>query len=152
MGKLKDKQRAVNVKKSLRTVAPADPTLWREKDQGSVPASWTTQYTDIAFQCSCCRKECVFSADDQKYTYETKKAPIDQRRHLCEACWKQSHEFAAGIKLHQEQWAASKTTLTSDAAFLNEWLELLKSSEKFYIKQDMAAKAMLQKLISKIRD
>jgi hypothetical protein len=65
---------------------PADPSKWSEKSQHSVSfhcvKQYTARYTDIAYNCWRCKKATVFSAADQKYTYEVKKAPIDQRRIL----------------------------------------------------------------------
>jgi hypothetical protein len=144
------KIRRRNVKKTLRTVAPADPSLWNEKDQGSLSASYKTQYQDIAFRCYHCRETCVFTADDQKYTYEVKKAPIDQARNLCEPCWRVSHTIAAGIALCQQQWAEAKPSLVKDEQFLARWLALLVSSRAYGIRQNGAAEAMLGKLLAKL--
>jgi hypothetical protein len=127
---------------------PADPTKWSEKSQGSPAASWTTEYTDIKYKCWHCQETATFSAADQRYTYEEKKAPIDQKRVLCESCWCESLRINAKLAECESQWAQSKNSLRSDGAFLANWLELLESQEKYVpYRQDIARKAMLRKLL-----
>lgn len=62
---------------------PADPTKWSEKSQQTVGFHCIKEYRDITYDCWRCKKSAVLSAADQRYTYEVKKAPIDQRRILC---------------------------------------------------------------------
>jgi len=127
---------------------PADPTKWSEKSQGSVAANWTTEYTDIPYKCWRCETAATFSAADQQYTYEVKKAPIDQRRILCEPCWRESLRIKAKLAEYERQWAESKETLRSNSTYLSEWLELLELLEKFVpYRHDVARKAMIRKLL-----
>ena len=140
------------MKKKKAPVVAADPARWSEKSKQSLvfQFGWRKEYQDSRYTCLNCRKAAIFSAEDQKYTYETRKAYIDQRRNLCEACWRQSCACAADIKLRQEQWAESKLSLAKEAGFLTSWLQLLMSSEKFGIRANHATKAMLRKLLAKI--
>ena len=127
---------------------PADPSKWSEKSQHSVSFHFVKEYTDIAYNCWHCKKAAVFSADDQKYTYEVKKAPIDQRRILCTACWKALLTIDRDIKQCEEQWAESKNSLRSNAGFLTKWLNLLTSREGYVpYHPNTAAKDMLHKLL-----
>ena len=129
-------------------VVPADPSQWNEKSQRSVAFGWTTDYEDIEYTCWRCRKAAVFSAADQKYTFEVKKAPIDQRRSLCPDCWKALLAIDKDIEGCQANWASSKVTLSKDKAFLSRWLQLLVSKEEYVpYRPDTAAKNMLQKFI-----
>lgn len=130
-------------------VAPADPSLWSEKSQQSVAAAWTKEYRDIEYRCWRCKALAVFSAQDQKYTFEVKKAPIDQRRILCSDCWRQSLQIARDLELCAEQWKAEKSKLRSDKEFLSRWLRLLEFQEEFVpYKADTAKKNMLKKLLA----
>jgi hypothetical protein len=147
---LKNKKKVHDVKKALRTVAPADPSLWNESDQGAVQATFTREYRDAGFQCRHCRAACVFTADDQKLHYEVKKAPINQQRVLCQACWTASHGFAAAIGACQAQWAGAKQSLARDAGFLQGWLALLVASEKYGRRPNGATSNMLRKLMEKL--
>ena len=127
---------------------PADPTKWSEKSQGSPSASWTTEYTDIHYQCWHCEAAAIFSAADQRYTYEDKKAPIDQKRVLCEPCWRESLRIKAQLTEIETQWMVSRGSRRNDADFLKQWLALLERQEKYVAyRHDIARKAMLRKLL-----
>jgi hypothetical protein len=127
---------------------PADPTQWSEQSKRSVAFEFRREYKDIRYSCWRCQSEAVFSASDQKYTFEVRKANISQQRILCEPCWKESHRVSVELAHYDEQWAASKATLRTDSAFLNRWLELLTLSETYAFKHDTAKKNMLKKLIA----
>ena len=134
--------------KPFRNRVPADPTKWSAKSQSSRSASWTTEYTDIQYKCWRCQATATFSAADQRYTYEEKKAPIDQQRILCEPCWRESLRIAADLADCQRQWAQSKQSLRADKPFLARWLELLECQEKYVpYRHDVARKNMLRKLL-----
>jgi hypothetical protein len=131
-----------------KSTVPADPRQWSEKSQRSVSSDWTTQYTDREYKCWSCKKPSVFTAQDQQYTYEVLKALIDQRRVLCDECWKYSLNVAKDLKGCEAGWAAKKSGLRTDKAFLAKWLELLEQQEHYVrYKPDTARKNMLRKLL-----
>ncbi len=131
--------------------APADPRLWSEQSQRSVSAGWTTEYRDIEYACWRCGAAAVFTALDQKYTFEVKKAPIDQRRTLCESCWRRSLEIANQLRDNADRWAREKPHLTKDRDFLEGWLNLLREQEEYVAyKPDTAKKNMLERLLSEV--
>jgi hypothetical protein len=135
------------------TSVPADPSKWSEKSQHSVGFHYVKEYTDIAYNCWRCKKAAVFSAADQKYTYEEKKAPIDQRRILCTECWGELLAIDRDIKQCEQQWAESKHSLRSNAEFLTKWLNLLTSREGYVpYHPNTAAKNMLRKLLDNTRE
>jgi hypothetical protein len=126
----------------------ADPAKWSVQSQGSVAAGWTTEYKDIRYKCWRCQANAVFTAADQKYTYEDKKAPIDQQRVLCESCWRESLHVDTLLLEYQGRWAASKQSLRADKPFLAGWLALLESKEGYgSYRHDVARKNMLRKLL-----
>ena len=130
---------------------PADPSQWHEKSQGSVSSNWTTEYVDKPYTCWRCRKATIFSGEDQKYTYEVKKAPIDQHRILCNDCWRLSLAVSKEIENCEANWASSKVALSKDKEFLSRWLELLISKEEYVrYRQNTAAKNMLQRLLKEL--
>lgn len=132
----------------LKGVALADPSQWNEASQRSVSFGWTTEYEDIEYNCWRCRKAAVFSATDQKYTFEVKKAPIDQRRILCADCWRLSLVIDKEVEACEANWALSKVSLRKDKEFLSRWLQLLISKEEYVpYRPNTAAKNMLQKLL-----
>lgn len=128
---------------------PADPSQWSESSQRSVAAGWTTEYT--ARRCTCwhCRAEAVFTAADQRYTYEVKKAPIDQQRILCEGCWRRLNAIDDELAGYSQAWTASKAELRADRSFLERWAALLKERDGYVpYKADVARKNMIAKLLS----
>ena len=135
---------------TAKGIVPADPDQWSEKSKQSYSYHYTKEYKDIAYKCWRCGKEEVFTAEDQKYTYEVKKAYIDQQRILCHDCWKQSLEVANDIRKCEQQWAESKEILRNDPGFLSKWLELLESRDEYVpYGSNTAAKSMLKKLLSR---
>src|SRR5258708_978901 len=108
-------------------VVAADPSKWSPKSQQTISFHYIREYSDISYNCWRCKKAAVFTAEDQRYTYEIKKAPIDQRRILCEECWKELHRIDRDIKSCQQSWSESKKSLKLDKEFLANWLQLLVS-------------------------
>ena len=130
---------------------PADPSKWSEKSQHSVTFHWAKEYLDMPIPVGGCKKVTVFSAADQKYTYEVKKASIDQRRILCAECWGELHEIDRDINQCEQQWAESKNSLRSNAEFLTKWLDLLTAREPYVpYHPNTAAKNILLKLRDQI--
>lgn len=136
--------------KKIATAAavPADPEQWSEKSKQSF-ASWVCrEYKDKLYNCWHCQVACIFTAQDQKYTFEVKKASIDQRRILCQECWLESNRLRASLHDCEAEWSLSKVHLRADAKFLCRWLDLLLALEKYVpYKPDTAKKNMLSKLL-----
>ena len=107
------------------------------------------EYKDIHYKCWHCQAECVFTAQDQKYTFEVKRASIDQRRILCSKCWSETHRIRQSLQDCEEQWSASKAELQMEKPFLSRWLDLLNQLETYVpYKPDTARKNMLGKLLA----
>ena len=131
------------------TSVPADPEHWSDKSKQTVAYGFIREYTDRPYKCWRCQAECVFTAQDQKYTYEVKKASIDQSRSLCEACWSESHRIRNMLLECEERWAAAKAELRGNKSFLTHWFELLVALEAYVpYKPDTAKKNMLAKLLA----
>jgi hypothetical protein len=134
---------------SPASAVPADPTQWSESSQKTLSAVFIKEYKDKHYQCWHCRVEAVFSAVDQKYTYEVRKANIDQQRILCKPCWQRSLAITSELDTCQSAWGAAKAKLRTDSAFLARWLKLLEEQETYVpYKHDVARKNMLRKLIA----
>jgi hypothetical protein len=130
------------------SVLPADSTKWSEKSQRTLSADFIKEYTSLHYNCWRCQAASTFTAADQKYTYEVKKAPIDQRRILCGECWNRSHQIASALESCRQQWAESKVSLSGDRSFLQCWLDLLHEREQYVPYQpNTAIKNMLRKLL-----
>ena len=138
-------------KKSKPTSVKADPKKWSEKSRRSVSFEYVKEYRDITYKCRRCKESAVFSATDQLYTYEVKKASIDQRRVLCEKCWRNLLVVDSDIASCEQQWAQRKRELRSDADFLSRWLQLVVSRQEYVpYRIDTATRNMLRKLLNQI--
>lgn len=136
-------------KNILPTTVLADVSEWSEKSKQSVAFLFRREYTDIPYNCWHCRAACIFTAEDQKFTFEVKKASVNQRRILCNACWVESNRIRALLRECEEKWRESKAQLRGEGIFLVQWLELLEALEQYIpYKPDTAKKNMLAKLIS----
>jgi len=132
----------------MKRSVKADPKKWSEKSKQSDASYYTYEYTDIKYFCRRCGKPDIFSANDQKESYEVKKKYFWQRRILCQNCWNESNAIRKEIRTYQSRWADEKTTLKNDVEFLSRWLELLVNLEEYIpFKPDLAKKNMLTKLI-----
>jgi len=135
-------------KKAPVSTVPANPANWSPQSQRSVSAEWTKEYTSFHYNCWRCRTSALFSAEDQRYTYEVKKAPIDQNRILCQDCWRRSNQIAAGLSKAEQEWAESKQSLQLDKVFLDRWARLLDERDQYVpYRTDTAKKNMLARLL-----
>ena len=127
---------------------PADPGLWSESSRGSVAAYITEEYVDEQYKCWHCKANATFTALDQKYTYEVRKANVNQNRQLCEPCWRESHRIAKELASQASAWRESKQILRTDKAFVSKWLQLLELQETYVpYRHDVARKNMLRNLL-----
>lgn len=130
------------------TSVPADPEQWSEQSKQSYAYFYKRTYEDKPYQCRHCQAASIFTAQDQKYTFEIKKASIDQGRILCQACWLASHHVRRSLRECEQQWTASKVMLQRDVKFLAGWLGFLVELEKYVpCKRDVARKNMLSRLL-----
>jgi len=128
----------------------ADPSWWSEKSQRSYAAQYTKTYKDQEYNCWRCQKKSVFTAEDQKYTYEVRKAYYWQQRILCQACWKEKNLITHQNQECEKLWAESKQTLRQNQEFLQKWLSLLVVREEYVpYRPNIAIKKMINKLLEK---
>jgi hypothetical protein len=131
-------------------VVAADPSQWSQQSQHSVAFHFTHNYVDKPYKCWRCGASCVFTAQDQKYTFEVKKASIDQRRKLCAMCWSESHGLQSALAERDFRWTTNKHKLRHDSEFLSGWLNLLTRWEEFApYKNDVAKINMLRRLLAR---
>jgi hypothetical protein len=89
----------------------------------------------------------VFSASNQKFTYEVRKAYISQQRALCGTCWRESNRIVRQIQACEQPWAEAKHALRTDQVFLQAWLDLLQRQSRFsaFYARNVAHESMLKK-------
>lgn len=130
------------------SLVAADPSKWAPKSQQSVAFHFMRVYVDEPYVCRSCGRDCVFTAQDKKYTFEIKKASIDQRRSLCAECWSDSHRVRAALTERESRWAENRAALREDPDFLRDWLDLLQQWQAFNAyKVDVARINMLRRLL-----
>ncbi|WP_167227642.1 zinc-ribbon domain containing protein [Massilia rubra] len=126
----------------------ADPKQWSEQSKRSVAYHFKREYVDEPYKCSRCSVACTFTAQDQKYTFEIKKASKDQRRKFCSTCWSESNRMRATLSEYDLRWTAEKSSLRANREFLTEWLELFMRWKQFApYKHDIAKIAMVRCLL-----
>ena len=128
----------------------ADPNQWSKQSRQSYAVYSTKEYVDIEYFCWRCGKPDVFTAEDQRHSFEVKKNYIWQQRILCRACWAEANGIRKALDTRQARWAKSKTSLQKDNSFLSGWLQLLTKLEEYVpYSADAAKKNMLTKLIKR---
>jgi|GEM_PF-2373764 len=132
-------------------VIKADPSLWSKESQCSEAFHYMEIYEDEAYDCWKCGEKGIFTAIDQKYTFEVRKMYFWQKRILCQACYKQKTAITHNIQKCEKKWKAAKKTLKHDSEFLQRWLNFLISQEEYDRKKPNAAiKNMLRIFLNKI--
>jgi len=132
-------------KQELQTV---NPNQWSKSSKRStifhIPPS---HYEDISYQCARCGENAVFTAAEQKLTFEGRKAYIWQRRVVCPDCWRERQRIERGIRECTTRWKAHKTELQRDAEFLRRWFELLQTYPNYGGRKNHAGIRMLRRLL-----
>jgi hypothetical protein len=122
--------------------------LWSPKSRGGLDEFFAGEfYEDKSFVCRACGRPSVFTAEQQKYTYEVKKALIYQEHVLCERCFKERNKLEAASKAFLQSWSRNKAALKAKRDQLIRWKEILELLPKFGVRQDTARIRMLARLI-----
>lgn len=82
-------------------------------------------YSDIHYECVACGKKAVFSAKDQKISYEINKNYIWQKRVLCPSCYQELQEIKQALVKYEELLSAGNIEI------LNENLALLSKLPRY---------------------
>jgi len=82
-------------------------------------------YGDIRYNCAKCGAPAVFTAEEQKHSFEVKKSDIRQQRVHCPACNAELFRLRTRERACQARWSAERKTLVRDEAFLLEWLQII---------------------------
>jgi hypothetical protein len=131
-----------------RAMVPVNPDHWSESSKRSVtylvaPAF----YKDIQYQCKRCGKAAIFTATEQKLSYESKKSYIHQRRLLCPDCSKTRVQIERDLKRFAAQWLLNKEKLKRDPQHLVQWQKLLAAHQECGGRRNIALISMLKKLL-----
>jgi hypothetical protein len=128
---------------------PCDPEQWSEDSKGSVAYSFPpAPYRDKAYHCWRCQQPDVFTATEQKHTFEVRKANISQQRILCRACHRERVALEREASECWQRWTSGRSALARDPEFLGRWLAVLEALPGYNGARDKANIAMLRRLIA----
>ncbi len=104
-------------------------------------------YEDIHYQCYKCKQPAVFTAIQQKKSFEIRKEYIDKRRVLCRNCWLELRRLKSEIQEIEYLYSLDKEKMKSDKEFLERWLFILKEIPKFGKKTNTARIRFIEKIL-----
>ena len=118
---------------------PCNPECWSEQSKKSVAY--------ICWRRSACGAPDVFTAAEQKHTFEVRKVNISQERVLCSACHREWVALEWEAHACRERWASNGASLRHDPAFLRRWLVVLEAMPRYNGVRDEANIVMLRRLV-----
>lgn len=131
-----------------RGLSVVDPTQWASNCKGLRDyADPPTHYIDIHYRCNACGQQAVFSATEQKHTYEVRKQHINRRRTLCPACNGEHYRLRLRDREMQRRWLAERATLRHDRVFVEEWLLVLVAAARYRRGVNLGMIKRLRKLL-----
>lgn len=136
------------MKPARRPPVRVDKDQWSEKSRSGLDYVFASEnYEDKPFACRACGQKAVFTAEQQKYTYEIKKAFTWEHHVLCAACFRQRNDLVAEAKVFAASWAKDKALLKRDRLALQRWKEVLELLPTYGIRKDGARIRMLAKVL-----
>ena len=109
-------------------------------------------YEDKSYVCRACGQASVFTAEQQKYAYEVKKALIYQERVLCESCFGERKRLEVASNDFLASWSENRGALKANGSALRRWKEILELLPKYGARQETARIKMLTRLIEDAPD
>lgn len=91
-------------------------------------------YEDISYWCKKCGKSTVYTAQDQKITFEVKKQYMWQQRFLCDSCYKEMTLLKNTLFEMEQYYCNNKEQALKDEVFLRKWLGLLNEYPRYWKK------------------
>jgi hypothetical protein len=109
-----------------------DRERWSEESKRSYAYHYqATSYEDIHYECSKCGTPSVFTAQEQKISFEEKKNYIWQRRTLCPQCNAELFRLRERERACQARWVQGREVLARDGEFMRDWLEVLQAIPRY---------------------
>jgi hypothetical protein len=107
-------------------------------------------YQDENYKCYKCGESSVFTAEEQKYSYEVKKNYIWKKRVLCQNCFSEYEALTKKICEFENAWGCEPVAGKGKALYLQEWLSALNEVPSFGKPKNEAVAIMISKRIEKI--
>ncbi|WGO98720.1 hypothetical protein QFX18_01420 [Saccharophagus degradans] len=104
-------------------------------------------YEDKKYRCKKCYKQDVYTAEQQKKTFEIKKAYMWQERFICNLCYQEMIEIKKELSEIEINYLKDKESVMRNKGILKRWLFLLKEYPKYWRKENTAQINFVQKAI-----
>ena len=130
------------------TKVPLNKAEYSESSKNSIGFEFLGEfYEDKNYICKKCSKNTVFTAEDQKTTYEIKKQYMWQQRFLCDSCYIKMKSIKK--KLHEMElyYCNNKNEVLNNEEFLRKWLHLLNEYPTFFKKCNHSRIAFIKKAL-----
>ncbi|MFA7174661.1 MAG: zinc-ribbon domain containing protein [Kiritimatiellia bacterium] len=128
---------------------PINKELWSEKSRTGLDYVFAEEfYEDKPFQCRACGASSVFTAEQQKYTYEEKKAYTWEEHVLCSDCFKVRNQLSAESLAFLAVWVRDKRAAMANLQGVCRWKEILELLPRYGVRKDTARIRMLSKVLS----
>jgi hypothetical protein len=102
-------------------------------------------YSDINYTCSKCKADAVYTALEQKKSYENRKEYICSTRILCGRCWHEKRVLKKEAQLIEKDYCENKEDFLKDEAKLMRWLWVLIEYSKFTYRYNKSRVIFLEK-------
>jgi len=131
-----------------RKPVPVNKELWSEESRRGLDYAFAPEfYEDKPFACRACGSKSVFTAEQQKYTYEVKKAFTWEQHVLCPVCFQERNELSAELSGLLEAWSQNKRAVVKNLYTVRRWKEVLELLPTYGVRKDTARIRMLSKLL-----
>ena len=122
---------------------------WSEESKESLSYEFAKKYYEnINYSCRKCKKNTIYSAEEQKRTYEILKCYIEKQRVLCGECYKKYNILVKKIKEYESLWAKETINSKKNATYLKKWLSAINEMSSYGKSKNEAMANNLLKLIS----
>ena len=106
------------------------------------------EYHDKPYHCYNCKREAVFTAEEQKEAFEVRKVYIWQQRRLCQECYQRRLALEGEVEAFNIRWNTSRAELQSNREALKHWHHLLEQLPYYGAHPNRGHLAMLERLLS----
>ncbi len=142
-GKKRTKKAGANKKK-----VPINKDAYSDASKNSLGHEFLGEfYEDIHYQCYKCQQPAIFTAIQQKKSFEIRKEYMHQQRILCRNCWLKLRQLKCEMQNIEQLYSLDKEKMKSDKEFLQEWLFILKEIPKFGKKTNTARIRFIEKIL-----
>jgi Probable zinc-ribbon domain len=136
------------MKPAPRKSVPVEKELWSEKSRAGLDYTFAhAVYEDKAFNCRACGAASVFTAEQQKYTYEVKKSYTWEQHVLCPSCFQLRNVLTSEAMASLASWVEGRAALGTNVPFMRRWKEVLEQLPRYGVRKDTARIRMLEKLL-----